>query len=616
MTNEAIVVSSSLKSARVDVKGLTIDGPFSQDLDDALWAEQLPDGNTRLTVSIADVADAIDPGCAADLQAREMGTSIYFASGVKTMLPRHLSFGRLSLLPHQKRKVVVIRATLDPQFRLVDSEVALGRLRSAVRLSYAEAEALAHGMPHAHTAQLQLLARIADSLLARRRGAGAMAIYDLKNGWATGEDGQLVRLDSTRRHIGYVIVQEAMILTNHILARWLAERNLTVPFRVHQTIDDAEVLRFAGQVKELLAMGNEQAILAFQSRWAAKLKKAEYAPVSGRHFGLGLPEYVHGTSPIRRYADLLVQRAIRSQFGRGEAPAAEFVQEMCVHLTEVDHRRRQSKAAGLKAINEEQARENADPRRAAVLSPAEFRRMLEVACRDGRLAPALGEEFIRRFVSGGMTHRDYFALLFDTAVDGLSDEGILVRQRLLEMIMGAMHVNPSQAVMLLYEAQSNQKLAGILVEAPQPIKGSQPPRFVCTIRREDVSVVQAEAGNKQMARARACLQFIAEYVGVSLAQWDEPSTSAAPAAPPATPTSDPATNPIGYLQESAQLANQDLPEYRDRPTKGGFSCTVRFDGLVSEGQGKTKKEAKRTAAAHMVEAIARRQHSQENTTDG
>ncbi|HJQ84582.1 MAG TPA: ribonuclease R [Candidatus Binatia bacterium] len=329
-------------AGRLDLRALpivTIDGENARDFDDAVLVE--PDGTGfRLTVAVADVAHYVAAGSPLDLEARARGTSVYFPDRVLPMLPEELSNGICSLRPAEDRLVNVVRIAYDAHGRETGVTFHAGVIRSAARLTYTQVrQALVDRDTGVRAALGDLVApleraeTLARLLMARRRKRGAIdfdlpeaeVILDLR-----GRPEQILRAE---RSIAHQMIEEFMLAANEAVARELTRRKLAFLHRVHEppaadAVDElarflegfglrlrrrngvatpaafAEVLRAAvGRPEERLV--NTVLLRAMQ--------QARYAVEPLGHFGLATDNYLHFTSPIRRYPDLVVHRLLRGE---------------------------------------------------------------------------------------------------------------------------------------------------------------------------------------------------------------------------------------------------------------------------------------------------------------
>jgi ribonuclease R len=334
-----------------DIALVTIDGSDARDFDDAVWAEPDPDPGNRdgwhLIVAIADVAHYVRPGSALDREAARRGNSVYFPDRVVPMLPEALSNDLCSLKPCVDRACLAVHLWIDTFGRKRRHRFERGLMRSTARLTYEEIQALRDGgaeraSPLAPEA-LSALYGAYTALAIARSSRGALELAIGENRVVLDAAGQptaiipVVRLDSHR------LIEEFMILANIAAAEELEARRQPCMYRIHDAPDP-------DKVEELSALLVESGIagLSFAKGQAPKpelfnrvLRHAAATPAAALvnelvlrcqaqavyslnnigHFGLGLRRYAHFTSPIRRYADLIVHRAlIAGTRARGSDP--------------------------------------------------------------------------------------------------------------------------------------------------------------------------------------------------------------------------------------------------------------------------------------------------------
>ncbi len=334
--------------AREDLRELpivTIDGADARDFDDAVMAvaDDAPDniGGWRLIVAIADVSWYVRPGDALDRSAYQRGNSCYFPDRVVPMLPERLSNDLCSLRPDEDRPTLAVHIVIDRSGTKRSHRFVRAMIRSAQRFTYERIQAIADGHEKAPgwiaDKVVGPLYGAYKSLLAARVARGALDIDVEERKVELGADGKVAKIAPRTRLDSHRLIEEFMILANVCAAETLERKRLPCMYRVHEppAVDRVEALRETLEGLGLrLARGAamrphdfgrvldwakgqphhhlvNQMVLRSQSL-------AVYSPVNQGHFGLSLARYAHFTSPIRRYADLLVHRALVSAGALGE----------------------------------------------------------------------------------------------------------------------------------------------------------------------------------------------------------------------------------------------------------------------------------------------------------
>ena len=329
----------------------TIDGPGTRDLDDAVFAARLDGGATRVSVHIADAASVVAPGSGLDRRALPRATTTYLTSGAWPMLPRSLSEGALSLRPGRRRRAVTVGFTVDAGGEIGDVEVQASTVRSAARLTYAHVEgwltgetaldaddgwevtpeaAVPEEVRDAVFAAHEAAERIGAARLARGAGSGGLFTEPEARPAIDGDRVTLQRLVPTP--MASRLIERLMVAANEAVAGWLLDHRAPALYRVQPAPDPDRLQQLVGLLAtvgltvdvEALAdpsatealvdaaadAGLERSVVA--GLVAQGMQRAGYETDPGSHFGLASGAYVHFTSPIRRYADLAVHRAVHA----------------------------------------------------------------------------------------------------------------------------------------------------------------------------------------------------------------------------------------------------------------------------------------------------------------
>lgn len=339
-------VAEKDKEKRIDLRDLplvTIDGEDARDFDDAVYAEARKGGGWRLIVAIADVSHYVKVGSALDEEATNRGNSVYFPEKVIPMLPEVLSNGLCSLNPQVDRLAMVCEMTLSRAGKMTGYEFYEAVIHSHARLTYTkvsqfletpesvEARQFAEHSPHLVN-PLQQLYKLYKVLLAARQVRGAIDFETQETRIVFGADRKIADILPTQRNDAHKLIEECMLCANVATARFLEQHQVPALYRVHEgpPSERLDKLRqFLGELGLSLNRGKAeptpsdyQALLEkvrerpdyhlIQTVMLRSLSQAVYSPDNEGHFGLNYEAYTHFTSPIRRYPDLLVHRAIRS----------------------------------------------------------------------------------------------------------------------------------------------------------------------------------------------------------------------------------------------------------------------------------------------------------------
>src|SRR5438552_4203521 len=338
-------------SERIDVRQLegredlrkefivTIDPDDARDFDDAIHVEKNSKG-WRLGVYIADVAAYVEPESALDREARRRGNSVYLPDRVIPMLPERLSNGVCSLKPGVDRLTHSVFIHFDKHGNAKSARFARSVIRSAYRLTYKQAYAILTAAPGDQLGERLHLAWELAALLRQRRfehGALDLDFPEVKV-WID-KNGHPVKLERVENDKSHQLIEEFMLAANEAVARELKKRAVPTIYRIHENPDPEKlaeyrefVLGFNYKVGDVTHRVELQRLLAairgkpeeqaLKVGLLKSLKRARYSPQPLGHYGLAKANYLHFTSPIRRYADLVVHRALgRDPAGTGGRPA-------------------------------------------------------------------------------------------------------------------------------------------------------------------------------------------------------------------------------------------------------------------------------------------------------
>lgn len=331
-----------------DIFHVTIDGITARDFDDAVCVEETKKGY-RLYVSIADVGHYVQPGTPLDKAAYERGTSVYFPSGVIPMLPERLSNGLCSLNPDEDRYAFTAILDFDKTGKRINSQFCKALIRSRHRLTYEYVWGMLDGALSADENISELeepvarLAKLGKVLEKRRFARGAIGFELPEVEIIMGDDDQVDSLFKRERNAAHKLIEECMLAANEAVAAHLSAKNVGILYRIHETPDPVKIEAFAEFASNFLSplpaenstspqWFNQILDLArdtpreyvVNNLLLRTMKQAKYSPENVGHFGLSAEFYAHFTSPIRRYPDLQVHRALAS-FLAGEKASAKQV---------------------------------------------------------------------------------------------------------------------------------------------------------------------------------------------------------------------------------------------------------------------------------------------------
>jgi len=329
---------------------VTIDGIDARDFDDAVHAAQRDDGSFDAIVAIADVAHYVRPGTPLDREALKRGNSVYFPDRVLPMLPEALSNGLCSLRPEEDRACLTCHLRFSAKGELRGWRFSRALMRSVARLTYEQVQAARDGSADAGTQALiepvlAPLYALFERLLAARRERGTIELEIAERQVLFDQDGRIEAIRPRPRLASHMLIEEMMIAANVAAARQLAERGRSCIFRVH---DKPDPIRLEGigqflQGLEIAWSRNPKNQADFNRLLAAvedltlreqlsglvlrAQAQARYSAENIGHFGLNLRHYAHFTSPIRRYADLVLHRLLIAELGLAGRQSGQIVED-------------------------------------------------------------------------------------------------------------------------------------------------------------------------------------------------------------------------------------------------------------------------------------------------
>jgi ribonuclease R len=338
---EAEHITETIPPGRLDLRKkfiVTIDPDDAKDFDDAINLDELPDGGWRLGVHIADVSHYVKPGNALDREARARGNSVYLVDRVVPMLPEKLSNGVCSLRPREDRLTMSCFIEYSPKVAVRKVEFASSVIHSRHRLTYKEAFARLESKDGDElTHELKKMWRLASKIRAQRFAQGALELGFPEVKVRLDKHGRPTHIEKIFYDISHQLIEEFMLVANEAVARFICNRQVPGIYRIHEDPDVEKLRDFreyarsfgykVGDVtqrrelqKLLAAVKDKPEEYAVNLALLRSLRQARYSPQPVGHYGLSKKYYTHFTSPIRRYADLVVHRTLRGLIEKGERP--------------------------------------------------------------------------------------------------------------------------------------------------------------------------------------------------------------------------------------------------------------------------------------------------------
>lgn len=344
-------VADADKKDRVDLRHLplvTIDGADARDFDDAVYCEPKPKG-WRLLVCIADVSHYVEPGSALDQEARTRGNSVYFPDRVVPMLPEVLSNGLCSINPQVDRLCMTCELYIDKSGKVTRSKFFPAVMRSHARLIYNDVAAMLEGDPTLCKKHADLLPHLHDLyqlyqvLHAQRVERGAIDFDTTETRIEFNDLKRVERIVPVVRNDAHRLIEECMLAANVATARFLLRKKQPALYRIHEGPAEEKLTDLRGFLGELgLSLpggkkptaGDYSVLLKqikerpdrhlIQTVLLRSLSQALYSSDNVGHFGLSYQAYTHFTSPIRRFPDLIVHRAIKHAINQGNADDFDY----------------------------------------------------------------------------------------------------------------------------------------------------------------------------------------------------------------------------------------------------------------------------------------------------
>ena len=613
---------------RPQIEGITIDGPTSKDLDDAIHLEPTPTGATA-SIHIADVSELVTVGSTLDKVALARTRTRYLSRDNIPMLPPALSEDKLSLLEGQPRPTLTIKVSLNHQAEIQTTDIFESWIVSAKRFTYEQVDQACQQPTHPFHDLLQLCQTWAERLNHGRRNQGAIGGQFNAAGFWIDENGTVL-VSKGKLFRAQMIIQEFMILANRAVAHWFAERDVLALYRNHTARTIAPEREQIMQA--LLTTGNMELIRKKLQNW---LNKAEYSPTLVGHFALNLTAYCHFTSPIRRLPDLLNHRIIKALIYDQPHPYRKFeLEQLCTYIATLSQQEEAETKAFFKQRHQrshQQQLQGSEATALAALSAKAFDNLVKHAAKENNFEPILAAAQLR-LKQDQLSIQSLYLLLIHSGDLDLQRQILAALEQRIEdatsVLVMATDQEPDWEQLTYVDASEDTPPFSIWVEVA--IKGQ-----VVTTH------TPAQSQRKQSARHRACLKWLEAFVFdklVSPAQRQSSSESSeiAPTentiAPTqtednkpedtepvqmTTPTDHPTLNHplegeqnfVGLLQELSQSLGWAMPAYQFTQSGSDFICTctapVQEQDFTAKATATQKKKAKQEAAKGMLIQLQR-----------
>jgi ribonuclease R len=348
-------ISDKELRAREDLRSapvFTIDPDDAKDFDDAIHVVESHGGWT-VGIHIADVSHYVKPGSALDREALRRGNSVYLPDRVLPMLPERLSNGVCSLRPNEDHLTKSVFVEIDRAGRIKDYRFAATVIRSLARLTYRQALVILQGKPaDPIDNEIHRAWQLATILRKRRFNHGVLELDMPEVRVKLDSEGRSIGLVREENDISHQLIEEFMLLANEVVAKETRVRRIPSVYRIHEDPDPQRIGEYREQIRsygievgDLSQRSEMQRFLktivgrpeesALKIGLLRSLRKAVYSPDSIGHYGLAKADYAHFTSPIRRYADLLVHRAFAAMLSRrnGKPPRSVDLASVCEHIS-------------------------------------------------------------------------------------------------------------------------------------------------------------------------------------------------------------------------------------------------------------------------------------------
>lgn len=369
---EKISPDINLHSYRKDfrqVTTFTIDPFDAKDFDDALSVQKNKLGQWEIGVHIADVSHYVEEHSALDKEALRRGNSVYLVDRVLPMLPEKLSNHLCSLRPKEDKYTFSVVFTLDQQFKIINHWIGKTLIHSDHRFTYEDVQEILDGKEGPFKSELTLLNKLAMHIRKERMAHGSIDFDSVEVKFKLDAQGNPLELLIKERKPAHMLIEEFMLLANKYVALFIAQKNKEKPipfvYRIHDKPDPGKLeelghfalemglkLDFSSPKKIAQSINKiseaslkNEAFKILQPLAIRSMAKAEYSPHNIGHYGLAFPYYSHFTSPIRRYADLLVHRLLYANLETSYRADSDVLHRQCLHISNQERKAMEAERA-------------------------------------------------------------------------------------------------------------------------------------------------------------------------------------------------------------------------------------------------------------------------------
>lgn len=566
---------------------ISIDSETTRDIDDAFWIESCEEEH-RIVVCITDVTKLVAIGSTEDQNAKLLGATVYVRdAAVRKMLPGNISEGRGSLIQGKHRACFVFEIVLDADLELKGFVIERQVVTVSKRLSYEDVPKILQDESHELYGVISAAAKLSHKLLAKRRKAGAMALYDLARFLFTDEDGRLRQLARRELVVGNVIVQEMMILTNTLAAGYMISHEVPGLFRNHAAKPAAPGSEQLATNIETWLRSATMDVDEVEKTFAVLMGKAAYGASVTGHYALAQPFYGHFTSPLRRYADLANQFQLKAYLKKQAFPRSkEELEALAVHLNEKAEDRKEERSEGFKDVVKRHAARAMDRGDLSRLADHEMVQAIKMASEEGALPDVLVDELVESFDKSIATDKVTDCMLVVVGVDMWAD-------RLRASFSKWVRLIPTRAVHLLMHAEQTGFVKTAEIGAAG--EGTDFEGRVAVMKADGgEAVFTAKASRKKDAEQLACSKAVLWLVGCEPLEDQDLSGGASPGKP--------AGNPKGALLE--WCAKKAWPTPKFTSSGQGPSHAMVFTAAVEFQHGSVRHRMTASGAANKKDAEA------------